>query len=91
MQVRTYDLRLWADPARVVVRPFHIAPEPRDANAPQMQRVKRIVDSVLALSRAQCTEELAIVDADFETRHWQTEVIYRDRFKHIASDLGLDP
>lgn len=86
VHVKTHDLRLWADPARVVIRPFHIAQEPH-----LLWRVDRIVKSVLELSPEQCAEELALVDHDFETRHWQTEAVYLERFGHIARDLGLDP
>ena len=84
-----YDLRLSADPSRVVMRPFHIAPEPRDVHAPQVARMKRIVDAVMGISEAECERQLADVNQDFSERHWQTEQVYLKRFEHVANDLGL--
>ena len=84
-----YDLRLSADPSRVVMRPFHIAPEPRDRHAPQVKRMKRIVHAVLAMSEDECTAELEEVNQDFKDRHWQAAEVYLARFKHVADDLGL--
>jgi predicted GH43/DUF377 family glycosyl hydrolase len=84
-----YDLRLSADASRVVMRPFHIAPEPRDRHAPEVARMKRIVDAVLALSEDECAAELEEVNQDFRDRHWQTAEVYLARFRHVANDLGL--
>jgi len=87
--VREFDQRLAPDPARVVIRPFHIAPEPRDKQLTQTHRAQRIVDAVLALSCEECERELAIVDADFETRHWQTQAVYERRFEQVKAQLEL--
>lgn len=84
-----YDLRLSADPSRVVMRPFHIAPEPRDKHAPQVARMQRIVNAVLEMSEAQCAAELEEVNQDFKDRHWQAAEVYLARFQHVANDLGL--
>lgn len=89
--VRHLDLRLTADPARVVVRPFHIAQEPRDKRPRETGRMQRIVNSVLALSPAECEAELALVNRDFEQRHWQTRLVYLERFAHVADEIGLSP
>ncbi len=84
-----YDLRMSADASRVVMRPFHIAPEPRDLHAPQIARMKRIVDAVMAMSEEDCAAQLAEVNHDFEDRHWQSAQVYLKRFAHIADDLGM--
>lgn len=90
VHVKHLDLRLTADPARVVIRPFHIAPEPRDKNKPESGRIARIVNSVLKLSPAECVAELALVNHDFEQRHWQTRLVYFERFAHVAAELELN-
>jgi predicted GH43/DUF377 family glycosyl hydrolase len=86
--IRDFQQRLTPDPARVVIRPFHIAPEPRDLHPAQTERARRIVDAVLALTAEECQHELAIVDADFEARHWQTQGVYERRFEQIMTQLG---
>ena len=82
-------LRLSADPARVVVRPFHI---PIDAGVTPGQpgRVRRIADAVLALDEEQAEVELEIVLRDFEARHWQTRAVFLTRYQYIRDCLGLD-
>ena len=82
-------LRLQADPARVVVRPFHI---PIEANAQPGRpgRVRRIVNAVLALSEPEADAELELVLRDFEARHWQTRNVFRTRYAAISAALKLD-
>ncbi|MGE0830451.1 MAG: glycoside hydrolase family 130 protein [Hyphomonadaceae bacterium] len=80
-------LRLKADPSRVVIRPFHIAPEPRDMNAPESGRMRRIVDAVSAMDMRTVQAELSLVNTDFEPRHWQTRRVYLQRYEHIMAHL----
>ncbi|MBL8552568.1 MAG: glycoside hydrolase family 130 protein [Hyphomonadaceae bacterium] len=87
--LRTYDLRLLATPSRVVIRPFHLAPEPRDLNPTQAGRAHRIIEAVRAMSDAEAARELAAVDADFATRHWQSRLVHRTRFERLARELGI--
>jgi len=82
--IRDFEQRLAPEPARVVIRPFHIAPERQPA---QSERARRIVNAVLALSTEECERELAIVDADFEARHWQIQAVYERRFEQIAAQI----
>jgi predicted GH43/DUF377 family glycosyl hydrolase len=89
VELHHYDVRLTADPARVVIRPFHIAPDPK--SVAQQSRPRRIVDAVLAMSPEQCTHALAVVDHDFKTRHWQTKRVYLKRYAQVMHDLGLNP
>ena len=84
--IRDFEQRLAPDPARVVIRPFHIAPERKPA---QSERAVRIINAVLALSAQECERELAIVDADFEARHWQTQGVYERRFEQISDQIDL--
>ncbi|TVQ29518.1 MAG: glycosidase [Geminicoccaceae bacterium] len=62
-------LQLRPDPARVVVRPFRPATEPRDLNPLDKTRANHIVDRVLALPAETVHDQLAEVIASFEGRH----------------------
>lgn len=62
-------LYLRPDPARVVVRPFKPATEPRDLNPTDKTRANHIVDRVLALDEATIATQLADVLENFEGRH----------------------
>ena len=90
INLRHYDLRLPPDPARVVIRPFHIAPEPDEHHTPHRRRTRRIVESVIGMSPEACAEQLSIVDADFDTRHWQTSAVYLRRYERIMQELKLE-
>jgi len=82
-------LRLTADPARVVVRPFHIPIQ--DHPVPGLPgRVRRITDSVLSLDEEMAGIELELVLRDFEQRHWQTRNVFMTRYRQIAAALALD-
>lgn len=87
--IRHYPLRLVAEPERVVIRPFHIASEPRDLNPQQLNRTTRIVEAVMAMSEDACADVLTSINADFGARHWQTREIYLERYQRIATDLDL--
>jgi len=62
-------LYLRPDPARVVVRPFRPATEPRDLNPIDKTRANHIVDRVLALDPKMAANQLADVLENFEGRH----------------------
>lgn len=57
------------DPARVVVRPFKPAVEPRDLNLTDKTRANHIVDRVLALDPDVAAAQLADVLENFQGRH----------------------
>ena len=62
-------LHLRPDPARVVVRPFKPATEPRDLNPTDRTRANHIVDRVMALDAASVASLLAEVLDNFIGRH----------------------
>lgn len=62
-------LFLRPDPARVVVRPFKPATEPRDLNPTDKTRANHIVDRVLALDPETAAVQLADVLENFQGRH----------------------
>jgi predicted GH43/DUF377 family glycosyl hydrolase len=83
--------RLAAEPGRVVIRPFQIAPEPRSLQNQESSRVHRIVRAVLDMDMRTCQSELALVTRDFGERHWQTREMFLERFDQVSLELGLDP
>ena len=62
-------LYLRPDPARVIVRPFKPATEPRDLNPTDKTRANHIVDRVLALDPDAAASLLADVLENFRGRH----------------------
>src|SRR5256885_8687897 len=62
-------LYLRPDPARVIVRSFKPATEPRDLNPTDKTRANHIVERVLALDPAVAASPLADVLVNFDGRH----------------------
>ncbi len=83
-----FDTRLHADPARVVLRPFHLGWQAK--NAPG-ERAHRLIADIAGLSEDRAALEYERVLRDFSERHWQTEKIFADRFAEVADNLDLDP
>jgi predicted GH43/DUF377 family glycosyl hydrolase len=86
IQSELHPLRLKADPARVVVRPFHLAWQ---GNRSDPGRARRLVDQVLTLSDREIGRQLQHVMANFEQRHWQTRKVFLRRFREICKLLDL--
>lgn len=72
-------LHLRPDPARVVVRPFKPATEPRDFNPTDKSRANQIVERVLALDSATVAAQLADVLESFLGRHRNLLEIFETR------------
>lgn len=81
------DERLHADPSRVVLRPFHLGWQAK--NAPGSRALKLIAD-VAALTEEQVEAEYARVRQDFVARHWQTERMFEERFEELDGSAGVD-
>jgi predicted GH43/DUF377 family glycosyl hydrolase len=62
-------LYLRPDPARVIVRPFKPATEPRDLNPTDKTRANHIVERVVALDAKAAARQLADVLDNFQGRH----------------------
>jgi predicted GH43/DUF377 family glycosyl hydrolase len=62
-------LQLRPNPARVVLRPFKPATEPRELNLTDRRRANHIVDRVLALDPDTAERQLAEVLESFQERH----------------------
>jgi predicted GH43/DUF377 family glycosyl hydrolase len=84
-------VRLQAEPGRVVIRPFQIAPEPRSLHPTETSRARRIVKAVLEMDMRTCQSELALVNLDFSQRHWQTRQVFLERFEQVRAELDLAP
>jgi predicted GH43/DUF377 family glycosyl hydrolase len=82
-----HELRLHADPGRVVVRPFHLAWQ---ASGPDIDRVRTLVANIIGLDPRTVRGELSIVLNDFADRHWQIERVFDDRYTEIETALKLD-
>jgi predicted GH43/DUF377 family glycosyl hydrolase len=83
-----HELRLHADPSRVVVRPFHIAWGAM--NGQGQSRAKRLIAEVLEMTQVQAHAQLQAVLKDFEERHWQTRRVFMTRYDEIEAQHGLD-
>jgi predicted GH43/DUF377 family glycosyl hydrolase len=81
-----HPLRLKADPARVVLRPFHLAWQ-GTTTAPG--RAERLVAEVVALDDTEIECQLRLVMRDFESRHWQARAMFLRRFGQICELLDL--
>jgi predicted GH43/DUF377 family glycosyl hydrolase len=72
-------LHLRPDPARVVVRPFKPATEPRDLNPTDKTRANHIVDRVMGMDAATVASQLAEVLENFLGRHRNLLAIFEAR------------
>jgi predicted GH43/DUF377 family glycosyl hydrolase len=81
------DERLHADPSRVVLRPFHLGWQAK--NAPG-NRAQKLVHDIAALSDAEVKAEYARVRGDFVARHWQTEKMFDERFAEVEETADID-
>src|ERR1700733_943601 len=79
MFVSRQSLNLRPDPARVVVRAFKPATEPRDFNAIDKTRANHIVERVLALDPESTANQLAEVLENFQGRHRNLLEIFEAR------------
>ena len=72
-------LYLRPDPARVIVRPFKPATEPRDLNPTDKTRANHIVDRVLGLTPEETSRQLTDVLDNFQGRHRNLLSIFEAR------------
>lgn len=86
-----HDVHLRPDPARVVVRQFKPATEPRDLNPTDKTRANHIVERVLALDPATTSAQLAEVLDNFEGRHRNLLGIFEARTKDMEAAFAAHP
>jgi predicted GH43/DUF377 family glycosyl hydrolase len=77
------------DAARVVVRPFKPATEPRDLNVTDRTRANHIVDRVLALDPATVASQLADVLENFRGRHRNLLEIFDARADEMGAAFSV--
>ena len=75
------------DPARVVVRPFNPAPEPRGLNPTDKIRANHIVGRVLRLDAEAAAQQLSDVLDNFEGRHRNLIDVFETRASEMESAL----
>src|SRR5580658_8466618 len=81
------SLYLRPDPARVVVRPFKPATEPRDLNPTDKIRANHIVGRVLRLDAEAAAQQLSDVLDNFEGRHRNLIDIFEARAAEMEDAL----
>ena len=81
------SLYLRPDPARVVVRPFKPATEPRDLNPTDKIRANHIVGRVLRLDAEAAAQQLSDVLDNFEGRHRNLIDIFETRAAEMEDAL----
>ena len=81
-------LYLYPDPARVIVRPFKPATEPRDLNPTDKTRANHIVDRVLALDSDVAAHQLADVLENFQGRHRNLLETFENRADEMEAALA---
>jgi predicted GH43/DUF377 family glycosyl hydrolase len=88
-QLRRSPVRLAPDPARVVIRPFRPATEPRDLNPTDKSRANHIVDRVLGLDTDEAEHQLADVIGGFAGRHHDLAAVFAARADEMEAALRL--
>jgi predicted GH43/DUF377 family glycosyl hydrolase len=81
-------LYLYPDPARVIVRPFKPATEPRDLNPTDKTRANHIVDRVLALDSDVAAHQLEDVLENFQGRHRNLLETFETRADEMEAALA---
>lgn len=84
-------LHLRPDPARVVLRPFEPAPEPRALNRIDKSRACRIFERILALDETGVETLLAATLANFKGRHRNLRDIFDRRATEMSGAFACDP
>jgi predicted GH43/DUF377 family glycosyl hydrolase len=85
--VNRQSLYLRPDPARVVVRPFKPAAEPRGLNPTDKIRANHIVDRVLRLDAEAAAQQLSDVLDNFEGRHRNLIDVFETRAAEMEDAL----
>lgn len=78
IQMRRNHISLVPDSTRVIIRPFIPS---------ETWRIKNIINRAMALSKNEVSEELAHVNHDFESRHFDCEEIYLKHFRRIQKHV----
>lgn len=84
-------LYLRPDPARVIVRPFRPATEPKDLKPTDKTRANHIVDRVLGLDTETAERQLAAVLENFQGRHRNLLATFEARADEMEEALAAHP
>jgi hypothetical protein len=83
--VNRQNLYLWPDAARVLVRPFKPATEPRDLNPTDKLRANHIVDRVIRLDVDAAAHQLMEVLENFDGRHRNLLTVFEARAEEMEA------
>jgi predicted GH43/DUF377 family glycosyl hydrolase len=89
--VNRQALYLRPDPARVLVRPFKPAVEPRDLNPTDKTRANHIIDRVMALDGEAAVAQLADVLHNFQGRHRNLLATFAARADDMEDAFAAHP
>ncbi len=87
INLRRLPIVLRPEVARVLVRPFFPAVEPRRLHASDTNRITRVTSRVLALSQVRVEAELADLMHEFGSRHTALRTIFADRFVQVCDHM----
>ncbi|MEE4538718.1 MAG: glycoside hydrolase family 130 protein [Erythrobacter sp.] len=85
--LRISDVRLHADPSRVVLRPFHLGWQARNASGGRSLKLLQDIDG---MTETAVEAEYDRVHQDFAERHWQTEAMFLERFAELEEASSFD-
>lgn len=85
--LRIHDLRLSADPSRVVLQPFHLSWQAKD---PENNRALQLVNDIASLPEHAAAQVYGSLLAEFKDRHLQIEALFTERWIEISALLQLD-
>ncbi|WP_198017272.1 glycoside hydrolase family 130 protein [Methylocapsa acidiphila] len=89
--LQRHSIHLRPDPARVVVRPFRPAVEPRDLNPIDRTRANHIVARILAMDSEAATRKMAGLVEGFIGRHRELLQIFEARAAEMESAFAPHP
>ncbi len=79
IKLRRHEIALAPECERVIIRPFIPG---------EKWRVESIVGRAMALTREQVKEELAVVNAEFESRHLDSEACFLRNFRKVEQHVA---
>ena len=88
--LRKLPVTLRPNPARVLIRPFWPANEPRAHNPIHAPRAINIIMRILALSEAEAEQQWRNICDDFTGRHLDLELYFMRRFHEVSFALPTD-
>lgn len=90
MNILRLPITLKPDPARVLIRPFWPAPEPRPDASGDVPRALHIICRILSLTEDEVVHQWATTCADFDPRHHALSDYFLRRYQDVAHWVPTD-